>query len=106
MDFKKNKAGGSFNLNLITFESIQTECDLNFVIARCIEEAENGHFSQKYLKYEYIDGLKIQIIQSASNGSIPFGESSPRDGVKALIQLIKYQNKKIRFFLLSFFAKD
>lgn len=85
-----------------SYREVATEDDFEFIVARCIAEARDGHFSEVYAKPipAVVEGLRHQIACAISDRPYPMEPSNPRSGTGAKICIVGYGNERVGFFLL------
>lgn len=78
---------------------IATEDDFEFIIARCIKEAKDGHFNEAYSSPIFQAGLRQQIACAINDLPYPFEPGNPRNGTGARIVIIEEGGRRVGFLL-------
>lgn len=84
------------------YRDVASEDDYEFIIARCIAEAQDGHFSKIYAEQipAIQKGLRHQMACAVNNLPYPLESGNPRQGTGAKILIIESNNKRAGFLLL------
>lgn len=81
------------------FREVESLEDFEFIFARCIEEAKDGHFNKAYTSPVLQSGLRHQIACAINDLPYPFEPGNPRSGTGARIVIIEESGRRIGFLL-------
>lgn len=84
------------------YRDVASEDDYEFIIARCIAEAQDGHFSEIYVSQipAIQKGLLHQMACAVNDLPYPLEPGNPRQGTGAKILIIERNKKRAGFLLL------